>query len=144
MDEIGKLRKSKKMAAGVDKKGEQAGLSEKRVDELRAEIKESDNELNAIKEEQVSSRPHLHVIDVPAHSPAAWGFLHKLFLGILSAQLMQLTKRKGAAYNRWRLSARQCQAESDVVPAMPAAAHQWLACKRWHPSRCDCACKGSK
>ena len=54
MDEIGKLRRSKKMAAGVDKKGEQAGLTEKRVDELRAEIKEYDNELNAVKEEQVS------------------------------------------------------------------------------------------
>lgn len=54
MDEIGKLRRSKKMAAGVDKKGEQAGLTEKRVDDLRAEIKEFDNELNAIKEEQVS------------------------------------------------------------------------------------------
>lgn len=53
VDEIGKLRRSKKAAAGVDKKGEQAGLSEKRVDDLRAEIKEFDTELNAIKEEQV-------------------------------------------------------------------------------------------
>ena len=57
VDEIGKLRRSKKMAAGVDKKGEQAGLTEKRVDDLRTEIKEFDNELNAIKEEQVSCNP---------------------------------------------------------------------------------------
>ena len=57
MDEIGKLRRSKKAAAGVDKKGEQAGLSEKRVDDLRAEIKEFDTELNAIKEEQVCLTP---------------------------------------------------------------------------------------
>ena len=54
MDEIGKLRRSKKMAAGVDKKGEQAGFTEKRVDDLRADIKECDNELNAVKEEQVA------------------------------------------------------------------------------------------
>lgn len=53
VEEISKLRKSKKAAAGVDKKGEQAGMTEKRVDDLRAEIKEYDTELNAIKEEQV-------------------------------------------------------------------------------------------
>ena len=58
VDEIGKLRRSKKMAAGVDKKGEQAGFTEKRVDDLRAEIKECDNELNAVKEEQVAGTPH--------------------------------------------------------------------------------------
>ena len=55
VEEIGKLRKAKKAAAGADKKGEQAGNSEKRVEDLRADIKDCDNELNAIKEEQVGA-----------------------------------------------------------------------------------------
>ena len=55
VEDIGKLRKAKKAAAGADKKGEQAGSSEKRVEDLRADIKDCDDELNAIKEEQVGA-----------------------------------------------------------------------------------------
>ena len=102
MDEIGKLRRSKKMAAGADKKGEQAGLSEKRVDELRAEIKEADNELNAIKEEQVSSKPPFHVVDVPSSHcmpfplPDGGGHMSR-FLGWSPPCRCSPVKRKGIA-----------------------------------------------
>ena len=55
VEDIGKLRKAKKATAGADKKGEQAGNTEKRVEDLRADIKDCDDELNAIKEEQVGA-----------------------------------------------------------------------------------------
>jgi uncharacterized coiled-coil DUF342 family protein len=51
VDEIGKLRRSKKAAAGVASAN---ANTEKRAEDLRAELKEYDNELNSIKEEQVS------------------------------------------------------------------------------------------
>ena len=128
MDEIGKLRRSKKAAAGVDKKGEQAGLSEKRVDELRAEIKEADNELNAIKEEQVFSRPLFHVVDVPSSRctrfPTAWGIRHELLLGV------QLKEAQGSCMHQ---VAAFCLAVSSRLPT----------CKRWHPSQSGALHKAS-
>lgn len=54
VDEIGKLSRSKKAAAGVASAN---ANTEKRAEDLRAELKEYDNELNSIKEEQVSTWP---------------------------------------------------------------------------------------